>query len=139
MSFSLDLTVDHTPVNYGFANGITYLRGGPVFGEIDGLAAAGPSVSLIDYTNNYSGPPLPDGGIEVLVSNGLIGFVNGGFDSVAPFGYAEIVLGNQVAFADWNIVNTPEPSTVLLIGIGLLAVVLTTSLANVMRSRCRPA
>lgn len=141
ISYSLDFATD-PPVLDSKPTGNVFLFIGSVFGEINGVAVsctrpvASPACGdlLAAHGNYFFGPPIPDGAIGMIGAGGISADISGGPDSVVggAFGFdkVSVSLGSAQVIATWNIVNTPEPSTLLFLGIGLLGLMGLTLLKN---------
>jgi hypothetical protein len=131
ISYSLDFTTsglvgpDKAVKNfYLLISGITGEINGVPVSCVPGTAPPYPCGDLLASRSNYPGPPIPDGTIILVGSGGIFAFLSAGPDSTVPFPtpypIVKIGIGNARAYATWNIVSTPEPSTLLFLGIGLL-------------------
>jgi hypothetical protein len=143
ISYSFDFTTDAPTDPFGALEKV-WSRGGPFSGEINGTPVFGAGISLLDSTLVYSGPPVADGEFYLTTSGGLLASLSGGPDTAVPNSFPEptgipdvlIQIGtaldgsDQRALADWHIVNTPEPSTLLSLGFGLLGLMGLTLLKN---------
>jgi hypothetical protein len=143
VSYSFDFTTDAPTDPFGALQKV-WSRGGPFSGEINGIAVYGAGISLLDSTLSYSGPPVPDGTYTLTANGGLPARLYGGPDTAVPNSFpippgipdVEVGIGTALngsdlfAFATWNIVNTPEPSTLLSLGIGMLGLMALTLLKN---------
>lgn len=87
--------------------------------SITGASTPGPVQADIQGVNNMNGTvTLNAGGIQVVMDSIVMGTVDG-----APFGELgnDLVLtANVNFFGDSNVVPTPEPTTALLVGLGLV-------------------
>jgi hypothetical protein len=143
ISYSFDFTTDQPSAPFGALEKV-WSRGGAFSGEINGIPVFGSGISLLDSTLVYSGAPVADGQFYMTASGGLLASLFGGPDTAVPNSFPEptgipdvlIQIGtaldgsDQRALADWHIVNTPEPSTLLSLAIGLLGLMGLTLLKN---------
>jgi len=132
ISYSLDLTTLPPVLDTQQPTQPVYLFISNISGQINGTSVFCTTPmrfgcgDLIASQINYSGPPKPDEYINLFAS---------GSTQVSLFGYpspdpVRINIGDGVAFATWNIVSTPEPSTLMLLGMALLGLMGLTLLKN---------
>ena len=144
ISYSLDFTTsglvgpNKAVMNfYLLISGVTgEINGVPVISCIPETAGPYPCGDLLASRINYAGPPIPDGAILLTASGGIQARLNGGPDSTVAFDLSgshplvRVDIGSSAAYATWNSVSTPEPSTLLSLSIGLLGLVGLTLLKN---------
>ncbi len=149
ISYRLDITTNPLfsyVANNGSLSG--YYLVTAISGEINGGAvlslAPAQFPTLLAFALNYNGQdPIPDGGIG-FIGNDYGAGISGGPDStVTQFDLAHTVriginpndpqLPASSALATWNIVRTPEPSTLQFLGIGLLGLTGLTLLKSRLR------
>ena len=138
ITFTLDLSTEPPIVNTEVQS--VYLFLDTVSGQINGVPVSCVRTTapfgcgdLLASHGDYSGPPIPDGNIELFGSGGISASLRGGIDSSTPLpvlGSVAVVIGNAGAFTTWNIVQTPEPSTLMLLGMALLGLMGLTLLKN---------
>jgi hypothetical protein len=139
VSYSLDFTTGPPvldPNHPGIDN--VWLFVSAISGEINSIPissckqlSVGTCNDLLVSRFNYAGPPIPDG--FFYLSGGIPANFSGGPDAgFFPFSSTiRFVVGNQSpAYTTWNIVNTPEPSTLLSLGIGMLGLMALTLLRS---------
>jgi hypothetical protein len=124
VSFGLDFTTGPPTLTVSTTNEVISAIGA-ISGEVNGVlvSCANQCGVLMDSRLNYSGPPIPDGAILLHGSGGILAALNGGPDPSIPLPSLDVIavtLDNSGAYTNWNIVSTPEPSTLLSLGIGLL-------------------
>ncbi len=140
ITFGVDFTTE-PPVLDSNPIGNVFLTVTSIFGEINGVAVSCTRVGtsptcgdLLASRTNYSGPPIPDGLVWLIGSGGLIAELSAGPDSTVPFftpyPIVRVNIGDSRAYTTWNIVSTPEPSTLLFLSSGLLGLMGLTLLKN---------
>jgi hypothetical protein len=134
ISYSLDLTTSSPWLDpNSFSLQIVYLFISDISGQINGTSVFCTSPSrfgcgdLIASKVNYSGPPMPDQAVSLFASGSTVSLY--GWPG-APSSSVRMSIDNHVAYVTWNIVSTPEPSTLLFLSIGLLGLVGLTLLKN---------
>jgi hypothetical protein len=143
ISYNLDFTTDPAVLD-SKPSGNVFLFVSSVFGDVNGVAVSCTRPStwpacgdlLAAHGNYFSGPPIPDGSIVMLMNGNQVG-LSGGPDSFVggAFGFDRVGLSldSSKAVATWNIVSTPEPSTLQFLSIGLLGLMGLTLLKNRFR------
>jgi PEP-CTERM motif-containing protein len=131
ITFALDLTTE-PPLDDSPDGGIhsVFLFLDMISGQINGVPVSCVRTTtpratcgdLLAVHGNYSGPPIPDGNIGLLGSGGISAGLFGGTASIPlPYlGAVVVVIDHTKAVTTWNIVQTPEPSALLLISVGLI-------------------
>jgi hypothetical protein len=129
VAFSLDFTTS-APAGPDKAVQNFYLWISEINGEINGIAVACAALGqpgnscgdLLAAHAGYAGPPIPDGN---LAFSGTVPWLLSGGPEGVPFDmsanpHVRVGIGDTSGLTTWNIVNTPEPSALLSLGIGLL-------------------
>jgi PEP-CTERM motif-containing protein len=127
VSYALDLTTGPPVLDTGIPNWQrVYLFISSISGQVNGIPMSCTESlqvvcgDLIASQVNYSGPPRPDQTIGPFGSGSIFGYP--GTDPVS-IAFGDSVSGFSRSYVSWNIVSTPEPSTLLLLGMALLGLI----------------
>ncbi len=129
VTFALDLTTEGPFIilqNGGVHSMFSLLD--MVSGQINGVsvscvkATPSPMCGDLLFNRDYSASPIPDGNVVFSSGGILVGLHGGTESSVALPSYSSVAvtIGDTGAYTTWDIVQTPEPSALLLISVGLI-------------------